>query len=569
MRVSQLFFHTTKEAPHDADILSHKLLERAGYVRKLSKGLYCYTPLLWRVLRKLMQIMREEMESAGAQELCLPLLQPKELWEQSERWDDFKMAGLLYTLEDREGHEFCLSPTHEEAITQIVTHWITSYRQLPLNLFQMGPKFRDEIRPRFGLMRAKEFLMKDNYSFSPTPEVMEEQYQKMRRAYTRIFERLDLDFVIVEAHGGKIGSGKSEEFQIKAAIGEDQIMVSDSYAANIEQAVAIPPPFSYELEEQPLQKVPTPQKKTVEELTAFTKLPPQKVVKTVVYKLTFADRKEFIAVGIRGDRQLNEVKIVTHCGAYEIAPATEEEFLGFNAPAGFVGPKGLSIPFMADLTVKPMKNCLVGANEKDWHFTNFNFGRDCAMPEFADFLLAQEGDLCPHTSSPYKKQHGIEVGHIFNLGTKYAEKLKACFQDEHGVTQPFWMGCYGIGIGRTAQATIEQKHDEKGIIWPLAIAPYKFFITPVNSNDAQLKEAAEALYHELQLLKLEPLYDDRDERIGVKLKDSDLLGLPFKVIFGRAFREEGKIEVESRAGEKQILTREEFLAFAKTIQDKS
>lgn len=567
MRLSRLFFHTAKEAPHEADITSHKLLERGGYIRRLGKGLYCYTPLMQRVLSKLTKIMREELEAAGCQEVLLPLLHPKELWEQSERWEDFKSAGLLYTLQDREDHEYCLAPTHEEVIVHLVTNWISSHKQLPINLFQIGAKFRDEIRPRFGLMRAKEFIMKDGYSFSSTPEEMDKQYERMREAYSKIFQRLELDFVIVEAHGGKIGKGKSEEFQVKAEVGEDLVMVAGDYAANIEQAVAIPPAFTYASEEKPLTSLATPQQKTVEELVKFTQIPKEQILKTVIYKLVFADNEKLIAIGIRGDRQVNETKVLSHFGAFEILPASDEEILKqTKCPSGFAGPKDLPITFLADLTAKPMRNFLTGANKKDTHYLNANWGRDCPLPEFGDFLLAEEGDLCPQApGARYKKQRGIEVGHIFNLGTKYTEKLGALFQDEEGKTTPLWMGTYGIGVGRTAQAAIEQKHDEKGILWPLSIAPYKFFVTAVNTSDPLLTQAAEEIYEELQELDLEPLYDDRNERIGLKLKDSDLLGLPFKVILGRAFKEEGKIELESRSGEKKILSKEEFFQFAKKI----
>ena len=565
MKTSKLFFRTFKEAPHEADIISHQLLERGGYLRKLGKGLYTYTPLMLRVLKKLMEIIRDELDKAGAQELSMPFLHPAALWKESGRWESYTSENLLYTLEDREGHAFCLAPTHEEVIVSVVANWVTSYKDLPLNLYQIGTKFRDEIRPRFGLIRGKEFLMKDGYSFSKNPEGMEEQYALMRVAYSNIFTRLELDFVIVDAHGGKIGSGKSEEFQVRAAIGEDVVMVCGDYAANIEATKSIPPVYLYDTNLKRVERVPTPGTTTIEELAAFLKVDPQLILKTVVYKLIFADREEYVAIGIRGDRQINEVKVATKLGALEIVLASAEEVKKLTgARIGFIGPRGSSIPFYADYSTREMTNFVSAINQDDVHDIHLNWERDLPLPEFDDFLLSQEGDSCPHIPGGiYKMQKGIEVGHIFNLGTRYTEKLGALFQDEQGKTQPIWMGTYGIGVGRTAAACIEQKHDEKGMIWPLAIAPFKILMTAASVQDPSLVETVEKIYRELNEGGFEPLLDDRDLRLGFKLKDSDLIGIPFKLIVGKSFTSEGKVEIESRTGAKELVDPAQIINWAK------
>lgn len=484
MRSSKLFFRTFKEAPQDADIISHQLLERGGFIKKLGKGIFSYTPLMVRVLDKICAIVREEMEAAGAQEVSLPYLHPAAPWKKSGRWEEFTAEKLLYTLEDREGHDYCLAPTHEEVVVSLVANWATSYKQFPFNLFQIGTKFRDEIRPRFGLMRGKEFLMKDGYAFCQSEAEMDAQYEAMTVAYTNIFKRLGLHFVVVNAHGGKIGKGRSEEFQVVADVGEDAIMVCGEYAANVEATVSIP---------------------------AETGV---KEVKRVVYHLVFADTQEKVVIAMRADREINALKVAEALGAIE-AFATEEK----------VDPK---MAVHADKTA--------GGEH--------------------DFLLAQEGDGCPHVEGGvYKEQRGIEVGHIFNIGTKYTEALGATFQDVNGKPQPIWMGTYGMGIGRTAAACVEQSHDERGIIWPRAIAPFGVVIIPASMKEEAQVEAAEKLYSELKAF--DPLLDDRGERLGFKLKDSDLIGIPYKVIIGKTFTNEGKVELESRTGEKEVLTLEE------------
>lgn len=564
MRTSKLFFRTFKEHPHEADVISHQLLERGGYLKKLGKGLYTYTPLMWRVLKKLMEIIREELDRAGAQEVSMPLLHPAEIWKETGRWEDFTSANLLYTLQDREEHPYCLAPTHEEVVVSLVANWLTSYKQLPVNLYQIGSKFRDEIRPRFGLIRCKEFIMKDGYSFSIDPEGMEKQYTLMREAYSKIFNRLGLEYVIVEAHGGKIGKGKSEEFQVKAEIGEDVVMVCEGYAANVETTVSIPSSFTYETTPQKMEELATPNLFTIEDLTSKTKKRPQEILKTVIYKLVFPKKEEFVAIGVRGDRQVNDVKVSTRFGALEIFLATEEEVKkATGCRTGFAGPLNCRIPFHADLTCKSMTNFVSAGNKEDLHYLNVNWGRDVPMPSFDDFLLAEAGDGCPHVpGGTYRIQKGIEVGHIFNLGTRYTEKLGALFQDEKGETAPIWMGTYGIGVGRTAAACIEQKHDERGIIWPLAIAPFKILISASSTQDPSLVQAAESIYRELEDYGFEPLLDDRDERLGFKLKDSDLIGIPYKLIIGKAWIQEQKMEIESREGVKEMVARAQLIKWA-------
>jgi len=565
MRSSKLFFRTLKEAPADSEIASHQLLERGGYLQKIGKGLYIYTPLLWRVMQKITDIIRKELDKAGCQELLIPYLQPKKFWEQSGRWDDFNAENLLYTTEDREGHELCLAPTHEEIVTYLVSQWVTSHKKLPINLYQIATKFRDEIRPRFGLMRGKEFMMKDGYAFTASEEQMEQQYKLMRKTYSAIFTELELDFGIIEAHGGKIGSGKSEEFQARAEIGEDQILTAGNYTCNVEVAVATPPAFTYDRELKNKEVVQTPNTKTIEELARFLKCEKAHILKVVVCKLIKSEGEQFVALGIRGDREINVTKVTTHFGATEIEFATEEEILKkVNSYVGFVGPEGLSIPFYLDHTTAPMKNFVVAFNQKDQHYINCNFGRDLEKGESFDFLLAEEGDGCPHQEgATYHMQRGIEVGHIFNINTRYSEKLGATFQDEQEKMRPFWMGTYGIGVGRTLAAIVEQKHDERGIIWPQKIAPFQIVITAVSTKNEEQVVGAEKIYKEFCDAGFEPLLDDRAERLGFKLKDSDLIGIPYKLIVGRGFLENGQVEIEPRVGEKQMVASEQLVSWAK------
>jgi len=557
MRASQLFFRTFKEPPADADIASHKLLEQAGYIHRLGRGLYIYSSLMKRVIDKLSQIVREEMEREGAIEVTLPHLHPADIWHETGRWGDYTAEHLLYTVEDREGHPYCVAPTHEEAMTAFVRSWVKSYRELPINLYQIGAKFRDEIRPRFGLIRAKEFLMKDGYSYSKDPEGMNEQYEKMRRAYSAILDRLELDYVLVQAHGGKIGGkGQSQEFQVKTAVGEDTVMVCGNYAANVEATKSIPPSFTYDSSKKTQERVSTPNIGSIEELSRFLKIEPQKILKTIVFKLIFLDRKEFVAIGIRGDRQVNPIKVQDHFGAIEIEQASDTD-INKKSAVGFIGPLNCPFPFYADETCRPMKNFCCANNEKDVHFINVNWDKE---PEYHDFLLAEAGDQHPDGGT-YSIQKGTEVAHIFNLGTKYSEKMKATYQDENGEQQPFWMGTYGLGMGRTAQACVEQRHDDKGIIWPMAIAPFKIIIIPAATHNEELMAIAEEIYLELQ--DHDPLFDDRDQRLGFKLKDSDLIGIPYKLIVGKSLQESGKLEIESRLGQKELIGRDDLREWAK------
>lgn len=566
MRLSALLFRTLKQAPSDADIPSHQLLERGGYIHKLGRGLYVYSPLMWRVLKKLQNIIREEMDREGAQEVCFPQLHPEKLWNESGRWDDYISEGLLYTLKDRDDHDYCLAPTAEEVAVDFVSSWKKSYKDLPLNIYQFGNKFRDEIRPRFGLMRGKEFFMKDGYSFSTNAGMMDEHYEQMKRGYCAVFDRLGLTYVLVEAHGGKIAStGRSQEFQVTAEVGEDLVMVCGDHASNVEATVSIAPTFDYATKHEPKEKIDTPDATTIEKLSTSTKTPPQLILKTLIYKL---EAEKYAAIAIRGDRQVNQLKVEAKLGVTDITLATDDEIKRLTgARAGFIGPLDLSIPLYADNTTKPMTNFMCASNENDTHYKNVNWGCDIPTPEFCDFLLAEEGDGCPHIEGGiYKIQRGIEVGHIFNIGTKYSDKLNAHFQDEGGDMQPFWMGTYGIGLGRTAQACVEQTHDERGIIWPLAIAPYKILITAAVTKNPDLVEQAERLYRELA--PFEPLLDDREERLGFKLKDADLIGIPYKLIVGKTFTNEGKFEIESRQGEKVLIAKEQLLEWAKsTLHD--
>ena len=561
MRLSKLFFKTFKEAPAEADVPSHQLLERAGLIKRLSRGHFSYTPLMWRILTKLKAIVRQELEKRGAQELFMPQLQTEEVWQASGRWEAYKAEKLTFITQDREGHAYCLGPTHEEVITHLVKNWLTSYKQLPQNLYQITNKFRDEIRPRFGLMRCKEFLMKDAYTFCADEAQMKEQYQKMREAYSAILDRLELNYVIVQADSGKIGGAKSqsEEFQVLADIGEDAVLVCGEHAYNSEKAPTAFKPFDYPRDEKALEKQKTLGIQTLEALSEFTKLPAERLLKTVIYKLTFADQKQFVGVGIRGDLEVNPLKVLNHFGALEIDLAEEDELKEASLPKGYLGPVESTLPFVFDLSCKPMKQFVVGANEKDAHYFNVEWQRDIKEPLFKEFAQAKGGDLCPLCPGErYEERRGIEVGHIFNFGSKYSEALGAMFQDENGKTKPLLMGSFGIGIGRLAQAAIEQKYDEKGIVWPKEIAPFHLVITAVNAKDSAQKEAADTLYDELLGQGIEVLYDDRKERLGFKLKDSDLLGVPYKCIIGKNFLENQEIEIEPRAGEKMSFKREEF-----------
>ncbi len=546
MRYSEMFLPTVREIPADAEIVSHQLMIRAGMIRKLTSGIYSYLPLGYRVVRKVEQIVREEMNRAGAQEVCLPMVLPAELWQESGRWEHYGKELLRF--KDRHERDYCLGPTHEEIITDLVRHEIKTYRQLPKNLYQIQAKFRDEIRPRFGVMRCREFVMKDAYSFDTDAEATAVTYDKMYDAYQRIFQRCGLKFRAVEADSGNIGGSFSHEFMVIADSGEDGLVFCDNceYAANLEKAEAPrPSPVAVDAGSLlPLQEVCTPQLRTIEEVSGFLKLPADKFVKTMVYNADGAP----VVVLIRGDEETNEIKVKNFLGAATLELADEamiREVTG--APRGFAGAVGLKGEVVADYSVMNMTNFVMGANREDCHLINVNIGRDFIINNYADLRIVKEADHCPRCPGLLKIARGIEVGHVFKLGTKYSKALKAVYLDGEGKEQYMYMGCYGIGIGRTVAASIEQNHDEQGIIWPLPIAPFQVIITPVNVNNEALAAAAEGLYRALTDKGVEALLDDRDERAGVKFMDADLIGVPLRVTIGPKRLAEGQVEIRERS----------------------
>jgi prolyl-tRNA synthetase len=577
MRLSQMLLVTLREDPADAEIPSHKLLVRAGFIRRLGSGIYAYLPLMWRVLQKVSQIVREEMNRTGAQECLLPQLQPAELWQTSGRWDTYTQAeGIMFALQDRAGRQLGLGPTHEEIITQIAQEMIRSYRQLPVNLYQIQTKFRDEIRPRFGLMRGREFIMKDAYSFHPDEASLKETYQAMDQAYRRILTRCGLAFRAVEADSGAIGGSGSQEFMVLADAGEDEVLYSETgdYGANVEKAVSLPPeaapsPFTV------LEKKQKPGCNTIESLAKYCS--PTCVVKNVLYEAIFDNGQGvLVLVSIRGDQAVNEVKLtneltkqapnyqaktllkltVPDAGSQQ-KWATEPLPLGYLGPDladSYIAPKsGFHSHFLrlADQTVVELENFVTGANETDFHLFGANWGTDLKLAALtADLRKAQAGDrVITDPGQTLQSARGIEVGHIFQLGTKYSQALGAVFTDEQGKDQPLVMGCYGIGVSRLAQAAIEQSYDADGMIWPVAIAPYEVVIVIPNLNDVQQVGAAEELYQSLKGAGVDVLLDDRNERAGVKFKDADLIGIPYRVVTGKSLKD-GQVEVVERATKK-------------------
>jgi prolyl-tRNA synthetase len=543
MRTSQLLIPTLREDPGEAETVSHRLMLRAGLIRKVAAGIYTYLPLGLRVIRKVEQIVREEMNRAGAQELLMPIASPAELWKETGRWNFY--GKELVRFKDRHERDFCLGPTHEEIITDLFRREVRSYRQLPMNFYQIQTKFRDEIRPRFGLMRGREFIMKDAYSFDKDEAGARVSYQKMYDAYCRIFTRCGLRFRPVEADTGLIGGTSSHEFMVLAETGEETIVYSDTgtYAANVERAEVLPPTEMDTSALRPLQAVSTPSCRTVEEVTAFLKIAPQQLVKTLLY----STEKETVAVLVRGDHEANEIKIKRLLGVseLELASATTVERVT-GAPVGFAGPVGLNgVRVVADHAVKALRNFVVGGNQADTHYLDANWNRDFSVEEFADLRNASAGDPSPRKDGTLKATKGIEVGHVFMLGTKYSKAMQASYLDPQGQETLAVMGCYGIGVGRTAAAAIEQNHDEKGIIWPFPIAPFHVHLLPL-SQSATTTEAATHLYQELLAAGFEVLWDDRDERAGVKFNDADLLGAPFQIVIGDKGLAEGLIELKSR-----------------------
>lgn len=563
MKTSQLLIPTLREDPGEAETVSHRLMLRAGLIRKTAAGIYTYLPLGLRVIRKIEQIIREEMNRAGAQELLMPIASPAELWKETGRWEYYGKELLRF--KDRHERDFCLGPTHEEVITDLFRREVRSYRQLPLNFYQIQTKFRDEIRPRFGLMRGREFIMKDAYSFDGDEAGAKASYQKMYDAYTRIFTRCGLTFRAVEADTGLIGGDVSHEFMVLAETGEATVAYSDqgSYAANLERAEVLPPS---EIDDAPLRQltpVTTPHCRTVEEVTAFLKIAPRQLVKTLIY----AADKETVAVLIRGDHELNEVKLARLLHATDVqlaAPETVKNLTG--APLGFAGPVGLpAVRIVADHAIHGMKNLVVGANLSDTHYVDANWDRDFKVNQFADLRNAQTGDPSPRGAGSLTLAKGIEVGQVFLLGTKYSKSMNATILDEKGQERLAVMGCYGIGVGRTAAAAIEQNHDDKGIIWPFPIAPFHVHLLPV-SQSATTAEAAARLYEELLAGGFEVLWDDRHDRAGVKFNDADLIGAPFQIVVGDKGLADGVVEVKvRRSGVKSRIVPSDVVAHLRTV----
>jgi len=558
MKQSTLLIPTLREAPADAEVISHNLMLRAGMIRKLAAGIYSFLPLGLRVLQKIESIIREEMENSGAQEVLLPVVMPAELWMETGRWNYYGKELLRF--KDRHDRDFCLGPTHEEAITDLVRNNVNSYRQLPLNLFQIQTKFRDEIRPRFGLMRGREFTMKDGYSFDLDEAGALKTYQVMYEAYKRIFERCGLKFRPVEAMTGAIGGSQSHEFQVLAKSGEDPILTCTQcdYAANVEKAALRSSQIVASPESGRFKKISTPNLTTVEEVAPFLKVGPQQVAKILV----FETEKGPIAALLRGDHELVEAKLQFISGVSRLEKAgknTIEQEL--KSAVGFTGPLGLKIPVFADFALTEMKDFVTGANEADAHLQGVNLG-DFKVEGFFDLRRALPDDACPKCEGKYEEHRGIEVGQVFYLGTKYSSAMKAVYKDEKGTEKLMVMGCYGIGVSRTAAAAIEQNHDENGIRWPYPLAPFHLHLISLNLTDAEVKRVSEDLYQKMQSCGLEVLWDDREESPGVKFKDSDLIGIPFRVVVGAKGLKEGVVEVKSRAtGEMQKIALDKVLDY--------
>ena len=571
MRVSRLLLVTLRDVPAEAEITSHQLLLRAGYIRRVGSGIYAYLPLMWRVLQKITAVVREEMNRAGAQETLLPQLHPAELWQKSGRWQGYTAGeGIMFHLEDRQGRELGLGPTHEEVITSLAGELLRSYRQLPVNLYQIQTKFRDEIRPRFGLMRGREFIMKDAYSFHASEADLRETYGVMDQAYRRIFERCGLDAVPVDADSGAIGGAASQEFMVTADAGEDLILISDDgqYAANQEKAVSIPSAAS-PLPDGPEESIPTPGLGSIESLCDAKGWDPSQVVKVLLFVATLDDETlQPLLVSLRGDQELNPTKVVNavsrtlNKGVLDCRPITPEDNNRQQIdplPFGSIGPdlsddvlqgaKTWEPTFLrlADETASELGSFICGANTPDLHRFNTSWTAIGQKPTSLDLRNARAGDVCQHNAeSRLTEKRGIEVGHIFQLGQKYSEAMESRFTNENGKTEPFWMGCYGIGVSRLAQAAVEQHHDDSGICWPTAIAPFEAIVVVANIQDETQAQLGEALYAELQNAGVDVLIDDRKERAGVKFKDADLIGIPWRIVVGRD-ASEGTVELVCRS----------------------
>lgn len=544
MKVSKLLMPTLREVPAEAEIVSHRLMLRAALIRKLAAGVYSFLPLGLKTLRNVENLIREEMDKAGAQELLMSALLPAEAYMKTGRWDIF--GESMFRLKDRNDRDFCLGPTHEEIFTETVKNEVRSYKELPMTLYQIQTKYRDERRPRFGVMRSREFVMKDAYSFDRTKEGLDASYDAMYKAYCAIFDRLGLDYIVVDADSGAMGGSGSQEFMVKSEVGEDVIAYCDKcgYAANEEKAACIPEKKEYPSEEKPMEKLETPNAHTIEELTSSLGVPAYRFAKTLIYKVG----EQYVAVMVRGDREVNPVKLQNLLGASEEAELAEafavRDITG--AEVGFAGPVGLSVPVYADHEVMEMKQMVVGANETGYHFVNVEPGRDFTPTKVADLRTIVSGDICPKCGGRMETVHGIEIGHIFKLGTKYADALGLTFPDENGEEKPLIMGCYGIGVNRCIAAVIEQNNDENGIIWPMCIAPFKAEIVTVNVLDETQMRVSEELYTCLKNKGIDVLWDEREERPGVKFKDADLIGIPVRITVGKK-AQDGIVEFKARA----------------------
>ncbi len=559
MRWSKTFIHTLRQDPANAEVVSHRLMTRASLISKVAPGIYNYHPLGLLSLRKLEAIVREEMTRAGSSEMVMPAVNPAELWQESGRW--FEYGPELLRLKDRHEHEYCIGPTHEEVITDIVRRLVTSYRQLPVNMYQIQTKFRDEIRPRFGLMRGREFIMKDAYTFHADAEDLDVAYRAMEAAYRRVFERCGLSYTQVEADSGNIGGSESHEFMVLADTGEDAILACSAcgYGANIEKALskdpAAAPPYPLDDPAQP-QSVETPDMKTIDDVATFLGVATAHLIKTLIFK----SDEEFVAVLMRGDQEVNEVRLRNALDCTHLQLASEEKIEKITGgPQGFSGPVGLEgIRILADPAVMALERAATGANQKDTHFVGVVPGRDFTPDTVVDLRLAREGESCANCGEPLNEKRGIEVGHIFKLGTKYSSKMDCNFLDNEGHEQPMIMGCYGLGIGRTVAAAIEQNHDDNGIIWPLPLAPYEVVLAVLNSDKPEVVAETEKLYKTLVDAGIDVLFDDRPERPGVKFKDMDLIGFPVRIVVGKRSLENSGVEFSLRRdGEKTIVALED------------
>lgn len=565
MRTTQYLLSTLKETPSDAEVISHQLMLRAGMIRKLASGLYTWLPTGIRVLRKVENIVREEMNNAGAIEISMPVVQPADLWEESGRWEQY--GPELLRIKDRHERPFVLGPTHEEVVTDLIRNELSSYKQLPLNVYQIQTKFRDEVRPRFGVMRSREFIMKDAYSFHTSQESLQETYDAMYRAYSQSFSRMGLDFRAVQADTGSIGGSGSHEFQVLAQSGEDDVIFSSEsdYAANIEKAEALAPAGERPAATQALTQFATPDAKTIAELVEQHQIPVEKTVKTLIVKASEESGHSLVALLLRGDHELNEIK-AEHLDivAAPLEMGSEEEIrAAIGAGFGSLGPVGLTIPVIADRTVEKMSDFAAGANIDGQHYAGINWGRDLPEARVEDIRNVVEGDPSPDGKGVLMIKRGIEVGHIFQLGTKYSDAMKAAVQGEDGRNQIMTMGCYGIGITRVVAAAIEQNHDERGIIWPAALAPFEVAILPMNMHKSfRVKELAEQLYNELRAKGIDVILDDRKERPGVMFADMELIGVPHTIVIGDRNLDNQEIEYKARAAsEKQMIKQHDIVDF--------